>query len=65
MGYKRYIIIVISFFLAIALDAFIFTTILGTPYGEIPNTYHIGNIIMLALALTILGDHFFKGDVLR
>lgn len=63
--YKRYFIIVASIFLAIILDAFIFTSILGVPYSRVPTTYHLASIVMLAAALAVFADLFLKGDVLR
>ena len=65
MIYKRYIIIVGSFLLAIVLDAVIYTGLLDASYSGVPALYHIGTILMLGLGFTVLGDYIFKGDVLR
>ncbi len=65
MGIKRYVVIVAAILLAIVLDAFIFTTILNTPYSRVPAIYHLGNILFLSCALAIIGDVIFDAGVLR
>ncbi|MCP4168367.1 MAG: hypothetical protein GY759_21085 [Chloroflexi bacterium] len=63
--YKRYIVILVSIILAIVLDAIIYVGILGVPYGLVPTLYHVGNIVMLAAALALIGDSVFKAGVLK
>jgi len=63
--YKRYFVIFGAILLAILLDAFIFTGILGVPYSLVPSSYHFLNIVLLSAALAIFGDMIFKADVLR
>lgn len=62
---KRYIIIIGALLLAIVLDVFIYTGLLGVPLSRVPLLYHAGVIVMLTCALAVLGDVLFKGSVLR
>ncbi|MBX7235418.1 MAG: hypothetical protein K1X65_13620 [Caldilineales bacterium] len=62
---KRYVVIILAILLAVVLDAFIFTVLLGEPYSRVPGTYHVLNILALSCALAVLGDMIFKADVLR
>lgn len=62
---KRYVVIIFAILLAIVLDAFIFTVVLGEPYSRVPTLYHALNVLVLSCALSILGDIIFKAGVLR
>ncbi|MCO6451775.1 MAG: hypothetical protein J5I90_13405 [Caldilineales bacterium] len=62
---KRYLFIIASVLLAIALDAIIFVGLLDTPWGRVPTAYHIINIIFLSCGIAVLGDRFFNVGVLR
>lgn len=62
---KRYAVIILAILLAVILDAFIFTILLGEPYSRVPTLYHLLDILALSCALTVLGDMVFKAGVLR
>ncbi|RME81621.1 MAG: hypothetical protein D6775_13145 [Caldilineae bacterium] len=65
MGTKRYLAMIAAFFLAILTDAFIYVSLLDTPWTRVPAFFHLANIIVLAVALAILLDMIFKVDLLR
>lgn len=62
---KRYVVIILAIVLAVILDAFIFTVLLGEPYSRVPTLYHALDILALSCALAIVGDIVFKAGVLR